>query len=133
MPHWVGLVTTSAGGSGRVGRWVLTLIAPTSQQNQHTNMAATGSQRFRIPLDRWRPQTSEVPAPMPTETILEDHRVGEIQTHLHLHKKAVASTRCAYCREPWIDGACPTKRDAETFLLALNERRRQANLGPVTV
>ena len=73
---------------------------------------------------------------MPTETILPDQRLGEVQTHLHLHRRRITLTgrwKCAYCNEGWERGACPTKRDAEMHLDALAERRRQANAGPVVV
>lgn len=70
---------------------------------------------------------------MPKETVLFDARLIDLQTHLHLHRRRLtlfSRAKCAYCGEPWVEGACPTKRDALAFLTALNERRRQANLGP---
>ncbi|QSB05992.1 hypothetical protein [Natronoglycomyces albus] len=61
---------------------------------------------------------------MPQETILPDARLSEIQTHLHLHKARPSwrGLRCGYCREPWVDGACPTKRDATVSLMAHHHR-----------
>ncbi|QSB06259.1 hypothetical protein [Natronoglycomyces albus] len=59
---------------------------------------------------------------MPSETILVDERLGQLQTHLHLHvpRPAWWGLRCGYCRERWVRGACPTKRDA---LVAINAHR----------
>ena len=72
---------------------------------------------------------------MPEEMILPDLRLGEVQTHLHLHKRRLTLTgrwKCAYCGEGWERGACPTKRDANVHLATLAERRRLAS-GPVVV
>ncbi|QSB05758.1 hypothetical protein [Natronoglycomyces albus] len=71
---------------------------------------------------------------MSHETILPNARLGEIQSHLHLHGPRLTWTlrlRCRYCNQPWRRGGCQPKRDGRAALIAADARARSTTWLPV--